>query len=456
MLAAVKEAVSWLSDFRFRRRSMHWTRQQLEQQQASRFRQLVTFAAQRSPFYADFFARTKLSPETVSVADLPTLTKQDLVEHFDRICTVPSLTSDRIAKFIEQNPDPTKLVDGKFFAIRTSGTSGPPAYMAFSVREWIRGCSLQMRQTPGLQFRRRLAFVGATSSHYAGISLALTGRRGLNRLFFDSRALDHNLPIETIVDSLNRFQPQILSAYANIHGALVQQAARGNLLIRPEYVVSSGEPLRHPQRRLLEETYRTKVIDLYCSSETLLLAGGASADGMMLYEEDNLIEPAADHCLVTNLFNRTFPLIRYRINDVLQPAESQRPASPFHWIKGVAGRSEEPFDLLNNDGELETIGALSILYLPIPPVPGLQLVLNSATDLTFRILVPAEMPPFHKATLLRDTKAGIHNWLTRKRMDQHVQFQVVVVSQLEADPKSAKVKLIIRSSSRPAILSRAA
>jgi hypothetical protein len=293
-----------------------------------------------------------------------------------------------------------------------------------------------------------LAFIGATSSHYAGVSLALTGRRGLNRLFFDCRAFDHNLPIETIVDSLNQFQPQILSAYANIHGALAQQVARGHLQIRPEYVVSSGEPLRHSLRGSLEETYRTKVIDLYCSSETLLLAGGGSADGLMLYEEDNLIEQAADHCLVTNLFNRTFPLIRYRMNDVLQPTESRRPDSPFRWIARVTGRSEDPFELLNNDGELETVGPLSIFYIPIPPVPGLQLVVNSATDIIFRILAPAEMPPFQRAILLRDTKMAIHNWLVTKRMDRHVQFQVVGVNQLEADPQNAKVKLIIRPNRR--------
>jgi phenylacetate-CoA ligase len=455
LLEAITEAVAWLSDFGFRRRSMRWTRDMLEQQQSRRFRQLVKFAAQRSPYYQSLFAQHRLDPKTVQLADIPALTKRDLTENFDRICTVPAANANRIAQFIAANPDPTQLLDGKYYVIRSSGTSGPPSHMAFSVREWIRGCSLQMRQTPGLQWRRRLAFVGATAGHFAGVSLALTGRRGLNRLFMNCRVLDHNLPVESMVESLNEFQPQILSAYANLHAALAQQAILGRMTIRPRYIVSSGEPLRPSLRQLLEETYRAKVIDLYCSSETLLVAGGSSVNGLMLYEEDNLLEPFADHCLVTNLFNRTIPLIRYQMNDVLQSCESQQQDAPFRWIKGVAGRREESFDLTNNDGDLEPIGPLSILYLPIPQVPGLQLVVISPTNLVFRILIPPETPAFDRAKILRDTKLGIQDWLKRKRMDHHVRFEVVGVSNLEVDAKSAKTKLIIRPS-EPTIRLRAA
>lgn len=434
---------------------MHWTRDRLEQQQSRRFRQLVTFAAQRSPYYQALFAQHRLDPKTVQLADIPALTKQQLTENFDQICTVPAVKADRIAQFIAANPDPTRLLDGKFYVIRSSGTSGPPSHMAFSVREWIRGCSLQMRQTPGLQWRRRLAFVGATAGHFAGVSLALTGRRGLNRLFMNCRVLDHNLPVESIVESLNKFQPQILSAYANLHAALAQQANLGRLTIRPQYVVSSGEPLRPSLRQLLEKTYRAKVIDLYCASETLLVAGGSSADGLMLYEEDNLLEPCADHCLVTNLFNRTIPLIRYQMNDLLRTCESPQQDAPFRWIKGVAGRREESFELTNNDGVLEPIGPLAILYLPIPHVPGLQLVVASSTDLEFRVLIPPATSVFDRARILQETKHGVQDWLKRKRMDRHVRFEVVGVSNLEVDPQSAKTKLIIRPP-QPVIRLRAA
>lgn len=445
MLASIGEMIAWLRDFRFRRQSMRWTRKELEAQQSRRFRTLVQFVARHSPYYAQLFADHRLNPDTVQLEEIPPLNKQMMIENFDRIVTNPTLTTARISEFLSSNNDPTQLLDGRYYVIRTSGTSGAPTSTAYSVREWIRGCSLQMRQTPGLQWRRRIAFVGATNGHFAGISLALTGRRGVNRLFFNSKGFDHNLPIDSLVAGLNQFQPQVLTGYANLHAALVQQAIRGRLQIRPKYVVSSGEPLSPEMRSLLERTYKATVIDLYCSSETLLVAGGASADGMMLYEEDNCFELSSDCWLSTNLFNRTVPLIRYQIKDVLEPCDSLQADAPFRWIKKVVGRSEQAFELLNNDGDLEPVGPMSILYVPIPSVPGMQLVINDPGCIEFRILVPPQMSMFEEAAMLRDTRVGIQNWLAGKRMDRGVRFRVVGVSQLENDPASGKAKVIIRA-----------
>lgn len=448
MLAAIQETAAWLHDFRFRRKVSRWTRQKLDAHRAKRFRETIQFVARHSPYYQQLFADHRLSPDKVQLEEIPPLTKQLLIENFDRIVTTSVLRTDRMAEFLDRNPDPCALYDGKYYVIRTSGTSGPPALMAYSVREWIRGCSLQIRQTPGLQWRRRMAFVGATTGHYAGTSMALTGRRGINRLFFDCRAMDHNLPLETLVAQLNDFQPDVLSGYANFHAALVQQAIRGQLNVHPRYVLSSGEPLRPQLRELLERTYRTTVVDLYCASESLLLAGGSTAEGMMLYEDDNYFEIATDHWLATNVFNRTVPLIRYRVNDVLQPCESLKSDQPFRWIKSVDGRAEQAFELVNNDGNLESIGPLQILYLPMPPVPGLQLVVLDPSSLIFRILMPPQVPPFQREQLLRSVRASIGVWLAGKKLDRYVRFQVVGLDELEVDPRSGKAKAIIRTPAR--------
>lgn len=444
MFQAIREMGAWLQDFRFRRQVKRWTREQLEADRSRRFRDLVQFAVRRSPYYADLFARHRLSPDTVTLDQIPPLTKPMLIEHFDRIVTDPALTTARVADFLARNPDPTKLLDDKYYVIRTSGTSGVPSYTAFSIREWIRGCSLQIRQTPGLQWRRRLAFIGTMQDHYAGVSLTMTTRRGVNRLFYDCRVYDHNEHIDSLVDQLNGFQPQILSCYANFHPSLIQQARRGRLTIAPQFVLSSGEPLRPEMRTLLEQTYRARVIDLYCASETLLVAGGSSAEGLMLYEDDTYVEIFDDHWLATNLFNRILPLIRYRLNDVLEQCEPPSQETPFRWIKCIAGRNDLPFELLNNDGDLEPVGPLSVAYMPLPPVTGLQLVIHDASDIQLRIVTPDDLTPIERELLLRNVRVALQNWLIGKRMDKYVHCEVIGVNQLETDPKSGKTKLILR------------
>ena len=445
--SSIRESVAWLHDFRQRRRVSKWTREQLLNDHSRRFRELVRFAARKSPYYEELLATHGLSPDSVTLEQIPPLTKQTLIANFDRIVTDRAISTDRIREFLAREPDPSRLLDNKYYVIRTSGTSGVPAYTAFSVREWIRGCSLQIRYLPGLQWRRRLAFIGATGDHYAGVSLTLTGGRGINRLFNDCRAYDHNLPVDVLVEELNRFQPQVLSAYANIHPALMQQAIRGRLKIQPKLVVSSGEPLKPQLRMKIQDTYRTSVVDLYCASETLLIGSGTTDDGLMLHEDDTLVEVSHDHWLATNLFNRTVPLIRYRVNDVLELKEAPQSTTPFRWIKAIAGRNELPFELVNNDGDLEPISQLSLLYLPVPPLQGLQLVIHDSQNIEFRIVLPDQRRPFQRESLLRDVRCAIQNWLIGKRMDRNVRFEVKAVDQLTIDPQNGKAKLIVRNNS---------
>lgn len=446
--SSIRESAFWLHDFRQRRRMSKWTREQLLEDHSRRFRELIQFAARKSSYYEELLETHGLSPDTVTPEQIPPLPKQALIANFDRIVTDPAISTDRIRDFLARQPDPSRLLDDKYYVIRTSGTSGVPAYTAFSVREWIRGCSLQVRYLPGLQWRRRLAFIGATGDHFAGVSLTLTGGRGINRLFNDCRAYDHNLPVDVLVDELNRFQPYVLSAYANLHPSLLQQAIRGRLKIRPRLVVTSGEPLRPQLREQLQNTYRTRVVDLYCASETLLIGSGTSDDGLMLHEDDTLVEVAQDHWLATNLFNRTVPLIRYRINDVVELKESPSSSGPFRWIKTIAGRNELPFELVNNDGDLEPISQISLLYLPVPPLQGLQLVIYDAQHIEFRIVTTNQGLSFQREQQVRDVRHGIHNWLAGKRMDQNVRFDVKAVDQLTIDPKNGKAKLIIRETSQ--------
>lgn len=85
--------------------------------------------------------------------------------------TDSALSRERITDFFEESHNPTELFDGRFHVLRTSGSIGTPGYTAFTPREWIRGCRSQFRVMPGLRLRKRLAFVGVTHHHLAGVRL---------------------------------------------------------------------------------------------------------------------------------------------------------------------------------------------------------------------------------------------------------------------------------------------
>ena len=441
-LSSLFELRHWLRDFSERRRVAKWSRAELEADHAQRFRELVLFAARRSPYFADVISSRGLDPGKCDLADFPELTKATLSREFDRIVTDPAVSRQRIGEFLQRSSDPTELMDGRHFVLRTSGTTGDPSYMAYTIREWIRGCSHRSRVVPDIQWRQRIAFFGVTLGHFAGVSLALTGSRGINQLFFNCRPFDLDLPVAEIVDRLNRFQPHVLSGYANLLMILAHEQQQQRLKVRPKFVCSSGEVMQPLVREALEKTFQATVVDLYSTCETLFIGAASSSEGLMLFEDDIIFEIFPTHILVTNLFNRTIPLIRYRLDDVLIPLDPPKPG-PFRWLKQVAGRRSEPFELKNNTGHLEKFTTYSILFLPIPPVPGLQVVITGTDQLLFRVKLDPALSDDSRREILRATEAAIRDWLVRKQLDQAVGLRVEETAQLEIDPISGKTRPII-------------
>lgn len=440
-LRSLMEMRYWLQDFADRRRVAESSRSELEADHARRFRELVLFAAKHSPYFAEVIASRGLDPLTCELTDLPELTKATLNQEFDRIVTNPDLNRQRIEDFLQNSGDPTELMDDRFYVLRTSGTTGDPTYMAYSTREWIRGCSHRNRVVPGIQWRQRVAFYGVTHQHLAGVSLALTGRRGLNKLFFNCRTFDVNRPVSETVAQLNEFQPQVMSGYANLLMILAQEQEQKRLNIRPQFVCSSGEVMSPLVRKSLEKTFQANVVNLYSTCETLFIGAASSDEGVMLFEDDILFEIFHGHVLVTNLFNRTIPLIRYRLDDVLVPLVAEKPG-PFRWLQQIAGRSTQPFDLTNNAGQLEKVSTFSMMYLPIPPVPGFQVVVIGTNQLLIRVKLETSTSKDQRRNILRTIESVVRDWLIGKKMDRSVSVIVEETSHLEIDTKSGKAKTI--------------
>lgn len=456
-LKAFYEGTFWLRDIADRRRTARWSRAELEASLTRRFRETAAFAIRHAPHFADIAATHQIDPNHCSPQDFPELTKNTLVHDFDRIVTEPALSRASIAEFFDRSRDPTELFHEKFHVLRTSGSTGTPGYTAFTPREWIRGCSSQFRVMPGLRIRKRLAFVGASQDHFAGVSLALTGRRGINRLFYDSRAYDFSSSTAEIVRQLNEFQPHVLSGYANVLFLLAQEQQAGRLRIQPRFVCSSGEVLRPNVRQELEATFPATIVDMYSSSETLFMGAATSSEGFTLFEDDFIFEIFPTHLLVTNVFNRTVPLIRYRLDDVLIASEPTS-ESPFRRISQVAGRNDQPFSLRNNAGQLELIPPVTMLCLPIPEVSGLQVVVVSDRELVFRVQLDSQLN-FNltaRQQMLAEVEAGLRSWLTHKRLEQSVKFRVDANTPLQLDPISSKARLILVASENRSALPKAA
>lgn len=444
-LHSPRETYLWLKALWDHKRSQHMTRAQLEALQSRKFRRLATHAWRKSPFYREVMASRGLDPCHCRPADFPVLTKADVLRHFDRLITDPRITRARVAEFLARSTDPRELLDGRHHVLHTSGTSGTVCYYVYSQEAWIRGASHAMRVSP-LRWRLRTAFVAATRGHFAGASLMLTGNHGTNAALFDVRTFDVGQPMPQLVDVLNAFQPQMLTGYAAVLKQLAEAQRRGDLRIRPIKIVSGGEPLPPETKSLLQRTFGVPVLNVYASSEHLYM--GLTYPGledMYLMEDELIFELGADHTCVTNLFNYTMPLIRYRMDDVLVPADGQGSPFPYRRVREIVGRTEDALVFPNRHGQHDFIHPIVLVELVVPGLDAWQVVVDSGLSFRFLARLDPGLSAAERVECLRCLHTRLQAILAEKDMTQ-VRFRIEEVDALTIDPQTGKFRLVLHAS----------
>jgi phenylacetate-CoA ligase len=353
------------------------SRPQLEALQRRKFRKLVRHAHAQSPYYRDLMDRAGISPETATLADFPVLTKTELMANFDAIVTDRTLTKQRITEFLNKSQDPGELLDDRYAVIHTSGSSGRVGYFVYSVPELARGVASSIR-IRGVNIRKSGAFIGATQGHFAGVTMSKTAR-WIKLSFSDFSFLDIHLPLTQMVQVLNEQQPQIVVGYAFILKILAQEQLAGRLRIKPEILQSSGEPLFEDDAELIRRVFAAPIANVYACSEHLFMGFALNDQPMHLMEDKLCFEYLSDGVLVTNLYNYTLPLIRYKMEDRLRPLRSFN--GPFQHIAPVEGRHEQVPHFINADGEKDFVDPLTLVEYFCEGVKAFQFILTSDTSI---------------------------------------------------------------------------
>jgi phenylacetate-coenzyme A ligase PaaK-like adenylate-forming protein len=170
------------------------------------------------------------------------------------------------------------------------------------------------------------------------------------------------------------------------------------------------------------------------------------SDGIHLLEDDLIFEIHNDHLCVTNLFNYTMPLIRYRLDDVLlrdQP-DSQY---PFTKIREIAGRYEDAMAFTNSLGQRDFIHPIIIVELMIPGLRTWQVELLNETSFLFRARFEPNLSPMEKQRSREYLTHKMRSILDEKLM-HNVMFRIEEVNHIPVDPSTGKFRLILRPQHR--------
>ena len=205
-----------------------WPAGRLAAHRTRQLRELVRTATDRSPWYRKRLADVDIDRlDTAGLAELPTLTKAELMGHFDDLVTDSRLSLAQLEQHLSTIETGSYLL-GRYTPITSGGSTGERAVFVYDWESWAvfwLSCfrvALRAKQAdPGLALRPAvLASVAAAHFSHATAAMARTfyGAHLTNVRF------PVTLPTREIVAGLNDTQPDFLLAYPSLLNVLAHEA----------------------------------------------------------------------------------------------------------------------------------------------------------------------------------------------------------------------------------------
>jgi phenylacetate-CoA ligase len=290
------------------RRFQNFSPDRIAQYQVENFRRLLKHAYANSPFYKNSFDQAGIKPEDFNSLEdakhFPCITKDDLASHKSQIVTT-------------QNQ----------FFVSTKTTGGST------------GQVVTLDKNADALARERAATWRAYE--WAGVSIGDPQARFWGTPLHQSQRLKYKLidlianrmrlsafeindeRLEVYFRKLISFKPAYLYGYVSIIEAFAEFVRKMNYELPDSIlsVITTSEVLTEYSRENIESAFNRVVFNEYGCGEVGSIAHDCEYHNMHVME-DNLIleietddESDAGEIIVTDLFNYTTPLIRYRIGD---------------------------------------------------------------------------------------------------------------------------------------------
>jgi phenylacetate-coenzyme A ligase PaaK-like adenylate-forming protein len=148
-------------------------------------------------------------------------------------------------------------------------------------------------------------------------------------------------PLPRLVDALNRFRPTNLATFPSVAALLADEQLEGRLRIAPSIVATSSELCTAEMRERMRAAWDVDPHEVYGATDGLW---GSTCEHHRLHfaEDDTIVEVEDGRLLVTNLFLRTQPVIRYEITDIVRLDPDPCPCGrPFRTVSAIEGRSDD-------------------------------------------------------------------------------------------------------------------
>ena len=369
----------------------------LTQKQERRLKQLVNYVKKNSTAIAGLYREIG---KDFTLRDLPVTTKEMIMKDYENWITTSDFTLKDLEEFATDESLAGELYQGKYTVVETSGSTGYPFYIAYNRRESLKMNSAMSRNLK-MKFllHKPACYLFPFDKHILSICSAKEGLRKYPLMKKYTALKDSNIPMEEMVEFLNKFQPKIICTYVSTIEALAKEQIKGNLRLKLKEVITGGETLAPKTREYIETVFGCKMRSMYASTEASGIALDCDYGHLHLHNENLIVELVDENnhpvsvgekshkILITSLYERTVPLIRYEVSDKVTVHNTPcKCGNQSPWVE-VEGRSvEPPFIFKNDEGKVAvSTFMLFVKTMGMPNIRKIQLILHGYEQLECRI-----------------------------------------------------------------------
>ena len=423
-----------------------WDHKQIHEYSSKKFREFVKFAYNNSKFYKSYYDECGIRYEdldTISICDIPTINKDMVYKNFYDIATKYIDPKD-VAKALESNELIAKV--GEYSLVHTSGSTGKPCNFLYDKRAIKIIESNMMRISLGGcnkvgwgDLPIKTIYIASVGSGYASSAIAMGG---IDEYHSKSIILNAKDPIDTWRSKANSFNPSYMAGYVSCIKIVADLQKAGEINLRPKKIIIGGEPLSRETSKYFKEVFGADVTNYYGCTESILLGVGTSwYEGMYLLDDMNYFEiDKENRLIITPLYNKIFPLIRYQLNDVVEGFTKEPvPPLPFTHINRIIGREEEIMWFKNREGKMDFLHPLLLDDLDVEEIKEYQFIQKSDS---YFILKCVKMNN-ESLDVEHKIREQIDIMLKGKKLD-NIKYDVVFTDKLDIDKLSGKEKMVIK------------
>lgn len=353
-----KEMASAFEVMNARHPARFLARAELQEFQRRKLKELVSFAKSATGFYAKLYKN--IDANNFSLTDLPIIDKPVVMSEFNSLLTDQRCSLDRVERYISEDGCP--VFDNEFHVLRTSGTSGFRGIFVYDIDAWAHVMSIFMDSFPGtptITPEDKLgAFVSIGQRDIGQSSLQILEKMGIRVLeTYYERQLDESIA------ALNAYQPSVLTGYSYCLQMLCHEQIAGNLKIDPRLIFCGREPCSKAMKKLWKSVWDSEVLETYGASESAFIARECGEHTMHIFEDLAILEVVDEQnkpvpegipghkILLTRLYNKLQPLIRYELPDSVILSTDPCPCGcSFASISKVIGKSDDIPHFQDDDG----------------------------------------------------------------------------------------------------------